>query len=97
MQRAKHLLGQRRRDKRLSVAAALQQGWQAPVIAIGKQPEAVEQQLQPAEHRSAGNQSHWPDRKTLVARGFAAQGIDQAEFGIGADLTVPALFALGDQ
>ena len=55
VQGADHLLGECRRNRRLRLAARLQQGRQAPVFGIVEQAEAVEHQLQPAEHRPACN------------------------------------------
>ena len=97
VKRAEHLLGERGRNQRLGVTATFQKCGQAPIVGIRKEPEAIEQQLQAAEHRSAGDHRHGPDRKTLIARRLAARRIDQAEFGIGANLAILALIPLRNQ
>lgn len=48
-----NLLGQRGRNEGLCIAAALQQCWQTPVVAIRKQPEAIKQPLHAAKHWAA--------------------------------------------
>ncbi len=67
MQRAEHLLGERGRDRGLRLAAFLQQRGQAAVVGIGEQAEAVEQQLEAAEHRPAGDASQAPQRESRAS------------------------------
>lgn len=46
-------------------------------VGRGKQRRTVEQEFQPAQHRSAGDRSQGSDRECQMARGLAAWRVDQ--------------------
>ncbi len=83
VQRAEHLLGEPGRDLGLRVAARLQQRGKAARLGVVEQAKGIEQQLEPAQHRPAGDGRERADRPGDPAGGLAARGVDEA------DLLVP--------
>ena len=97
VQRAQHLLGERGRDRGLRLAALAQERRQAAVGGVGEQAEGVEQELEAAEHRPAGDGRERAQREGQIAGGLAARRIDEPQLGHVAILAVAWIVPLGDQ
>ena len=87
MQRAQDLSRERRQRHRPE-----RRGWRSgsPANAYSarrEQTEAVEQQLEPAEHRSAGNRPHRAERKCNLTRCFATRRMHQTPAVVGSAAT----------
>ena len=83
VQGAEHLSRELGRYRSLRVPAFLQECGQSAAIGVVEQAEAVEQQLQAAEHRPAGDRPQRSQRKCEVTRCLTARRIDQSQRMVG--------------
>ena len=97
MQGAEHLLGERGRDRSLCFPALPEQRGQTALVGIGEQANGIEQQLEPAKHRPAGDGGERAQRKCQIARGLARRRVDQPQFRRIVILAILAFVLLGDE